>query len=230
MKIITIANRKGGVGKTTCAYNLAWTYAIQKKKVCLVDLDSQANLSMLCNVDPISLDEFKKAELYEINEYLDILPGTKAIPMLENEIQQMFDRYSFVKDSMLPKLKGYDYIIFDTSPSLSILNINAFMVSDYVHVIINPDTFSYTGLVEMKEIIEQVQTKNTKLKFDIVLNGHTKNRKLTGSLDSNLEQDTAFSGVVIPERQHIIDSIARNKPAIDMQEIKEPFFKLAAIA
>lgn len=230
LKIITIANRKGGTGKTTCAYNLAWTYAVNKKKVCLIDLDSQANLSMLCKVDPISLDDFKKCELFEMNEYMDILPATKSMPMLENEIQQMFDRYSFIKDSILPKLQGYDYIIFDTSPSLSIVNINAFMVSDNVHVIINPDTFSYAGLVEMKEIIEQVRTKNTDLKYSIVLNGHTKNRKLTGALDSNLEKDKAFSGITIPNRQHIIDSIARKKPAIDKQDIKDPFFQLAEIA
>ena len=77
MKILTVGNRKGGTGKTTTTYNLAFSLALQKNKVCLIDLDSQANLSLLCKVSPIGLDAFKKAELTPINNFISILPATK---------------------------------------------------------------------------------------------------------------------------------------------------------
>lgn len=230
LKIITIANRKGGTGKSTVSFNLGYTYALNKKKVLFIDLDSQGNLSLLNNVPTIGIETWKQIDPYEINEYISILPATKLFKQLENEINQLIDRNSYLKNEVLKNLKNlYDYIIIDTPPELSILNVNAFCISDMVHIIINPDYFSLSGLVEMKDILSQIKTINPILNHKIVLNGYVKNRNFTVEIDRALSQEPEYSGVEIPHRQHIIDCSALKKPAIDLNDIYNPFLKLSEV-
>ena len=230
MKIITIANRKGGTGKSTVAFNLGFTYALDKKKVLFIDLDSQANLSMLAKVDPLSLEDFKNCSIKTMNPLIDILPATKRFAVLENEINQMIDRNSYLQSEILSKISDYDYVIIDTPPALNILNINAFCVSDMVHIVVNPDYFSLAGLVEMKDIINQVKPINPKIQYKITLNAYIKNRHFSGKIIEALGNDPNYTGIQIPHRQHIIDSSARKEPSIEVMDIYEPFKALAAIA
>lgn len=229
MNTIVIANRKGGTGKTTIAYNLAASYALAGKRVCLIDLDSQANLTMLCRADPCSLDAFKAVDLVEKSERVSILPATKAFQMLENEINARIDRNTFIKNDIMPKLAGFDYVIIDTSPSLSILNINAFCVADMVHIVVNADAFSLSGLVEMREILNQVKAINGRLEWRIVLNAAHKKRNLTEATMNALRNEKEYSGIEIPNRQHFADSNARRQPSLDLEEIKDPFDQLAGV-
>jgi chromosome partitioning protein len=223
LKIITIGNRKGGVGKTTTAYNLGYTYALAGKRVLFLDLDSQANLSSLCGVSPLSLEDFKAARVIGVNNLISILPATKRLSALENEIQGMFDRNVYLRDEILPKLPDADYLIIDTPPAIGILNINAFMISDAVHIVVNADSFSISGLVEMREIIDNVKTLNPKLKTRIVLNASFKGRTFTDAAREILAKEADYSGVEIPHRQHIIDCNARKVPALDAMDILGPF-------
>ena len=229
MKIITIANRKGGTGKSTVSYNLGYMYALLNKRVLFLDLDSQGNLSLLNNTPTIDLNNWKSIHPCIVNNLISILPATKNFKMLENEINQMIDRNTYLKNEVLPKITDIDYLIIDTPPELSILNINAFCISDMIHIVINPDYFSIAGLVEMKEILTQIQTINTKLKYKIVLNGYVKNRNFTNEINKILLSEKAFSRIEIPYRQHIIDCSALKKPAIEKKDIYEPFKQLAEI-
>jgi chromosome partitioning protein len=230
MKIITIANRKGGTGKTTAAFNLGFTHALDKKKVLFIDFDSQANLSLLCGVPTLSLDDFKGGKVVRLNSYIDVLPATKRMGNLENEINNMIDRNAWLRTDLLPKVgTGYDYIIIDTPPALNILNINAFCVSDMIHIIVNPDYFSLAGLVEMEEIIVQVQGINPKLDYRIILNSFVKNRTFTEAVTEKLKENPAYTGIEIPNRQHIIDCSAQGKPSITHNDILEPFQRIGAL-
>ena len=229
MKTIIVANRKGGTGKTTVAYNLGASYALAGKRICYIDLDSQANLTMLCKAKPSTLDEFKSAQVVELSPFVSILRGTKSFQTLENEINTRIDRNTYLKDEILPALSAYDYVIVDTSPSLSILNINAFMVADMVHVIVNADTFSLVGLVEMRTILAQVKAINAKLEWRIILNSAHKDRKFTKATMETLRKEPGFAGIEIPNRQHVVDTNARLQPALDFEEIRDPFVRLAAV-
>jgi chromosome partitioning protein len=227
MKIITIANRKGGTGKSTVSFNLGFTFALHKKKVLFIDLDSQGNLSILCKKDLSSLESFKTVEIKPLNQFIDVLPATKRFGMLENEINQLIDRNFYLRDEILPKINGYDYVLIDTPPALNILNINAFCISDFVYIIVNPDYFSINGLVEMKEILNQVHSINKDIDYRIVLNAFFKGRNFVENVRELLSREDKFAGVEIPHRQHIIDSSAMKKAAIDNDDIYQPFEALA---
>lgn len=227
--IVTIANRKGGVGKTTTAFNLGFTYALQKREVLFVDLDSQANLSMLCRAATLDLEAWKAGSIQPVGKGVSILPATKRFAALEDEINQRFDRNTFLREDLLPKLPGADVIIIDTAPALGVLNINALCVSDFVHIVVNADSFSMAGLREMKEIIEKVRTVNPKLKAHIVLNASFKKRSFTDAAHDALEKDPSYTGIEIPHRQHIVNSNALRRPAIEADEIRLPFEALAGV-
>lgn len=228
-KIIIVANRKGGTGKTTLSYNLGAAYALDGERVCYIDLDSQANLTMLCRAKPSTLDNFKAGQTVRLSEVLSILPATKAFQMLENEINARIDRNSYIKDEILPKLAGFDYVIIDTAPSLSILNINAFCIADMVHIVVNADAFSLSGLVEMRQILGQVKAINPKLDWRIVLNAAHKGRNITAAALEALRNEPGYSGIEIPNRQHFVDSNARLQPSLDLDEIRDPFQALKAV-
>jgi len=229
VKTIVIANRKGGTGKTTIAYNLGASYALMGKRICYLDLDSQANLTMLCKLKPVPLDSFKGAELVHLSGRVSILPSTKAFQTLENEINTRIDRNSYLREEILPKLADFDYVIVDTSPSLSILNINAFCIADMVHIVVNADTFSLVGLVEMRAILSQVKPINPRLDLRIVLNSAHKDRRFTKATLETLRREEGYAGIEIPNRQHVIDANARLQPALDFEEIRGPFERLAGV-
>ncbi len=228
-KILTIANRKGGTGKTTASFNLAWTLALNKRRVLLVDLDSQCNLTSLCNAEPLDLETWKAARITGLNAFIDLLPGSKRFGILENEISNAVNRNGYLKKEIIPKLSGYEFIIMDTSPSFSILNLNAFMVSDFVFAVINPDRFSLEGLKDMREIIGEVREFNADLKFRIVLNDYAAERIFYKDLRPILKKDPEFSGVEIPSREIVNRNNALRRPSVDTPDILNAFSKLVEV-
>lgn len=230
-KIICIANRKGGTGKSTTAFNTAFMYALKKKKVLLIDLDSQCNLTTLCKAEPGTLEDFRGLKITALNSFIDLLPGSKKFPILENEINNMINRNAFLKKEIILQVKnrGYDFIIFDTSPSFSILNINAFYCSDYILTICNPDIFSLDGLNDMKEIVSEIRELNPALKMKIVLNDFNKERRFYKDLKPLLIQDPHFSGVEIPSREFVNTCNAEKRPALENPDIYMAFDKLSGV-
>lgn len=227
MKIICIANRKGGTGKTTVCYNLAFTLALKKKKVLLIDLDSQCNLTTLSGTEPISLDDFRAVKTQSLNPFIDILPGSKSFPVLENEINNLVNRNSFLKKEIIPKAGNYDFIIFDTSPSFSILNINAFVISNFIIGIFNPDKFSLEGLKDLKEILSEIKEFNPNLIFKTILNDYAGKRKIYKNLELLLKDNEDFTGIEIPSREYVNICNTLQKPAIDNTDIYTAFNKLS---
>ncbi len=216
MKVITVANRKGGTGKTTTAFNLAHSLASQDKKVCLLDLDGQGNLSDVCKADFLSVEDFIGASTKPVADNLDIIAACGDFKYLEKMIADEFSPTTFIKTEMLPKIKGYDYLVVDTSPSNNIINSNGYLISDVFLLVMLLDRFSVKGISAMTEVFAQIKKINTTIECKIVVNQYRKNRNLNKKIEPFLSElkENMFTNIFIPDRQIIRDNILNRKSSI----------------
>lgn len=186
MKIISIINNKGGVGKTTIVQNLGVSLAKKGYKVGLIDFDPQANLSSVFRVEPLSdlrsvLSEDKKITTESFSstylENLYILPNFKDVNVrMFGILPKFFDDKRILKDK-LGEI-DFDFLIIDTPPNLELQTINSLVVSDYVLIPIKYDIFSLDGLMTVKEYIEQVKNHiNEKLEVVGIIPTHVDERE-----------------------------------------------------
>ncbi len=161
--IYAIINQKGGTGKTTTAVNLGCALAKKKKKVLLVDLDPQGNMSYWLGAgeletsmaDVISQDAKIQDILIE-REGLDLAPSDMSLANLEINIASEEDRESLL-DQALTGVDRYDYVLIDCPPSLSLLTVNALTVADKVIVPLQMEVLSLQGLDQILSTIEQIK-------------------------------------------------------------------------
>ncbi len=221
MKVITVANRKGGTGKTTTAFNLGHSYAKQGKRVCLLDLDGQGNLSTACKANFLKIKDFANAKTTAVAENLDIIAACSDFRDLEKRIGDTLSPTTFIKTKMLPKIQNYDYLIIDTSPSNNLINSNGYLISDTFLVVILLDFFSVKGLASMRNVLDQIKEINPSVDFKIVINQYRKNRNLNDKIESRVKRLPAnwFTNVRIPDRQQIKEDLLGRRTSIE--NIKE---------
>ncbi len=215
MKVITVANRKGGTGKTTTAFNLAYSKAKEGYRVLLLDLDSQGNLTKACNKELIDLESFIQASVSNVSENLDILAACNDYQSLEKKINTNMIPSIYLQNRLIPQIKGYDYMIVDTSPTVNIINTNGFLISDMILIVMQLDYFSMLGLSDMFDIVEQIKEFNPNIEYQIVVNQYQKHRNLNKAIEATLAQLDNLKTVFIPNRQLIKENIAKHKPSID---------------
>ncbi len=218
MRVITVANRKGGTGKTTTAFNLGYSLASFGKRVCLLDLDSQGNLSKTCGADFITREEFLNASRVGVAEGIDIIAACNSFVELESEINENISPTTVLQRKILPHLEGYDFLIIDTSPAMNIVNTNGFLMSDVFIVVMMLDYYSALGIVNMLKIVNQLKDIRPEVECQIVVNQYRKNRNLNKSIEDTLKEIESFSNIFIPDRQIIKENIASHKPSIDSIE------------
>jgi chromosome partitioning protein len=180
-KIITVANQKGGVGKTTTAVNIAAGLAVSEVNTLLIDMDPQANATIGCGIDYRSLD----ISIYEvlingrdINDaiyqteipYLDISPSTTNLVGAEIEMVSLIGRETVLEKTLENLKKDYEYIIIDCPPSLGLLTINSLTASDSVIIPIQCEYYAMEGLGQLLHTIRLVQKNlNRELQIEGVL-------------------------------------------------------------
>lgn len=173
MKIVSIINNKGGVGKTTLVQNLSVGLARKGFKVGLIDFDPQANLSSVFGHEPKAtlreiLSEGKKittasfSPTYQHN--LFIIPNLKDISVKMFGFLSFQDEKTILKDR-LGKI-DFDFLFIDTPPNLELQTINSMIASDFILIPVKYDIFSLQGIVTVKEYFEKTkQSINQKLEI-----------------------------------------------------------------
>jgi len=167
-KIIAVTNQKGGVGKTTTSINLAASFAAMKRKVMLIDLDSQGNATVgsgvtkpqikytssqvLCNEVGI------KEALIRTPGDFDVLATNQELIVAEMQLLQLPQREQRMKTILEAVRAEYDYILIDCPPSLSILTVNALVAADSVLIPIQCEYFALEGLSGLLSTVEQIRT------------------------------------------------------------------------
>ncbi len=168
MKVIAIANQKGGVAKTTTTHNLGVALAAKGKRVLLIDLDSQASLTISVGLEPLEVkrtivDVLRKdgvpvSECIEqISDQLHIVTSIIDLAPMEMELLSRASREKILDRALRPVRGEYDFILVDCPPQLSILTINALSCADGVIIPVKTDYLAYRGLTQLQDSIQEIQ-------------------------------------------------------------------------
>ena len=223
--IISIANQKGGCGKTTTAANLGALLS-QKHKVLLVDIDPQGNLTTHFGINKAD----QKHTIYDVmlngrieesiirKDGIDLVPSTIDLAGAEVELTGKIGR-EYILDNELKRIaRKYDFVIIDTPPSLGIFTINSLVASDFVLIPVQAEFFALEGLAQLMRVVELVNSrlsKNLKLLGMVITMFNSRTRSSREVLeDVRKHYPKSLLKTVIPRNVTITDSTMAGSPVV----------------
>jgi chromosome partitioning protein len=210
--IITVANQKGGVGKTTTTINLAAAVAHKGFKTLIIDLDPQAN-STMSYVDPRSVSKsmfdvlvseevpFREVIVQTPVVNLWLAPSRISLAKLESKLIGEIDGPFRLKDKIKDEINDYDYVFIDTPPTLGMITVNALVASTHVLVPIQSSYFALEGTDDLLETIEKIKARpNPNLQLlGVVITMHDKRTTLARDIHEQIGQvfgDRLFNTII----------------------------------
>lgn len=168
MKTIAFTNQKGGVGKTTSTINVGAGLCLQGKKVLMVDLDPQANLTYSLRMNSQRIENtvydvlkgrISPDEAIISHNGFDILPSSIDLSGAEMEFANEPARETLLKNNLSKLAKGYDYILVDCPPNLGLLTLNAFTAVKEVFIVLQSEYLALHGLSKLMDVIRVVKER-----------------------------------------------------------------------
>lgn len=228
-RIISIANQKGGVGKTTTTINLSACLAEKGKKILVVDIDPQGNTSSGLGIDKdnientiyeLFLDECTLEECIQksIVDNLDVIPSNINLSGAEIELISMEDKEYMLKNILDPLREKYDFILIDCPPSLNLLTVNAMTASDTVLVPIQCEYYALEGLTQLIHTIDLITERlNSKLEIEgIVFTMYDARTNLSTQVVQNVKENLnrRIYKTIIPRNVRLAEAPSYGMPII----------------
>ncbi len=228
-RILAIANRKGGVGKTTTTVNVATAMAATGKKVLVVDLDPQGNASTSMGIDkkgsmPSTYDvlignaKLSQAVVWTEIPNFSLIPSSPDLAGAEIELVDVENREFRLKEALHKEAVNYDYILIDCPPSLSLVTINALVAADAVIVPLQCEFLALEGVTDLIRNINQIKKRfNPGLALHgVVLTMYDKRNNLSQMVEEDVR---SFFGkkvynTVIPRNVRISEAPSHGKPVL----------------
>jgi chromosome partitioning protein len=227
-RVLALANQKGGVAKTTTCLNLGAALAQRRRRVLLVDLDPQANLTLGLGFDPyqqphtsyeVLLNPERGAgfAVQSVGECLDIIPATLDMAAAELELAGKIGRELLMREALTPLRGGYDYILIDPPPSLGLFTLNALVAADEVLIPLQIHIYALRGLAQLQKTVRLVQKLNPQLRITgIVCTMVDRRNNLSVAVESEIREkfsDLVYK-TVIPNNIRLAEAPASGTPIL----------------
>lgn len=231
MRIISVANQKGGTAKTSTAHALATGAAYKGKRSLAIDFDPQGNLSFIMGADAnragayeLMKQQAKAAQIVQYTSQGDIIPASLNLAAADTEFSGKPGRDFFLQAALEPLQDAYDVVVIDTPPTLGTLLVNALTASDEVIIPMNADILSLQGLYQLAETINQVKSFcNKGLKVTgILLTRYSGRTVLARDIKETIEAKCAELGIPL------LNTVIRDGVAVrEAQTTQESLFAYA---
>lgn len=222
-RIIALANQKGGVGKTTTALNLGAALADRGRRVLLVDLDPQSNLTSCLGIKQDELEATSYQVLHtpeqgaafavqSSRERIDVIPATLDMATAEVELAGKIGRELLLREALMPLIPHYQYILIDPPPSLGLFTLNALAAATEVLIPLQSHPLALKGLGQLQKTITLMQKLNPALAIcGIVCTMVDRRANLDRQVEATIRQraGTLVYTTVIPQNVRLAEASAR---------------------